>query len=595
MLKRAPLNGRRRTMDQGTMHMTWNPCSHPSAWLMEQPKIGTMSLSLLCVSSIANLKIMAATGSSAAWMLSWSLLSRGKDPTSGLTTLRDTTASCSSATLPIAAQSTSPRTPFFAERSCCSSVKTTKFRDSMCHLASSLDSLPKMLGFSGNWKKGFFPHKFNTRENQAYVGHLPDRAYFDPEGMSPERNAAFETWYSQECQNTKWDFQENLVKYCKADVLVLARALEAYDTMMKELNKGISPLTNVTLASYALTVFRNLHMPENTLVVATEEEHSFAAKALHGGKTDVRVLYREWTPEQIDQGIYGCYVDVQSMYPFVQYTREIPCGIPEWREFDNVDLDFLRSFIGFAECNIEPIRYLHHPVIGGQDPETHKYVFDLRPKKRIVLTSAEIQVALENGYIVTKLYKALVFPQRQILFQSYIQTFLKIELEASGIPAEVDREVFSRRYRDELGIVLDEAKMKKSKGLRSMAKLMLNSLWGKLGQDPNLTQTVVIDDDAEYKSYLRREYEAELDIRQTQQIQGNKTILQFVKRDNHRLEQQERSRSGIRGGLWPSVSLGDPKQVGREGPLPRHRLCGLRAHPERPKCGTWVHAWRLGE
>ena len=43
-------------------------------------------------------------------------------------------------------------------------IKTTKFRDSMCHLTSALDSLPKMLGFSGDWKKGFFPHKFNVPE-----------------------------------------------------------------------------------------------------------------------------------------------------------------------------------------------------------------------------------------------------------------------------------------------------------------------------------------------------------------------------------------------------------------------------------------------
>ena len=66
--------------------------------------------------------------------------------------------------------------------------------------------------------------------------------------------------------------------------MVLSKALEVYDTLMKELNDCISPLTNITLASYALTVFRNRYMPKDTLVVATEEEHEFAQKSLNGGK-----------------------------------------------------------------------------------------------------------------------------------------------------------------------------------------------------------------------------------------------------------------------------------------------------------------------
>ena len=55
-------------------------------------------------------------------------------------------------------------------------------------------------------------------------------------------------------------FPTEFVEYCKADVMVLSKALEVYDTLMKELNDGISPLTNITLASYALNVFRNLYM-----------------------------------------------------------------------------------------------------------------------------------------------------------------------------------------------------------------------------------------------------------------------------------------------------------------------------------------------
>ena len=40
-----------------------------------------------------------------------------------------------------------------------------------------------MLGFSGDWKKVFFPLKFNVPDNQKYVGQLPDRSFYEPEEM----------------------------------------------------------------------------------------------------------------------------------------------------------------------------------------------------------------------------------------------------------------------------------------------------------------------------------------------------------------------------------------------------------------------------
>ena len=113
--------------------------------------------------------------------------------------------------------------------------------------------------------------------------------------------------------------------------MVLSKALEIYDSLMKELNDDISPLTNITLASYALTVFRNLYMPKDTLIVATEEEHKFAQEALHGGKTDVRVLYREWTEQDIKNEVYGSYVDFNPCTLLYNIARTCPLGFVNGR------------------------------------------------------------------------------------------------------------------------------------------------------------------------------------------------------------------------------------------------------------------------
>ena len=69
---------------------------------------------------------------------------------------------------------------------------------------------------------------------------------------------------------------------------------------------------------------------------------------------------------------------------------------------------------------------------------------------------------------------------------------MKLKQQASGWPSECDTEDKRRTYLDDYkaheGIELDPAKVEKNPGLRSLAKLMLNSFWGKFGQRPNQTQ-----------------------------------------------------------------------------------------------------------
>ena len=69
---------------------------------------------------------------------------------------------------------------------------------------------------------------------------------------------------------------------------------------------------------------------------------------------------------------------------------------------------------------------------------------------------------------------------------------MKIKQEASGWPAECDTEQNKMDYLDDYrkhqDIQLDYQRIEKNPGRRSLAKLILNSFWGKLGQCPNQTQ-----------------------------------------------------------------------------------------------------------
>ena len=63
-----------------------------------------------------------------------------------------------------------------------------KVIDSLNFLPMKLSKLPDIFGLK-DLKKGWFPHSFNTRENQQYVGYYPDPKYYGCDVMGNERNA----------------------------------------------------------------------------------------------------------------------------------------------------------------------------------------------------------------------------------------------------------------------------------------------------------------------------------------------------------------------------------------------------------------------
>lgn len=274
------------------------------------------------------------------------------------------------------------------------SVKSRKFKDSLCHVPRALRQWPQTLDLKDSFEKGYFPHKFNTSANQGYVGCIPAMEYFEPEKMKEKDASEFLSWYQAESVRVgeKWNLQKELEKYCRSDVRVLKEGLIAYDKLMRDLNENISPLCCVTIAQYAMKVYRNLNMPVETICELTQEEYRFCKDAFRGGRTDVRCLKKSWSEEDCAQNKYGVYVDIQSMYPCVQYYDEMPCGKPEWNFFDDnyqPTLQYLETFNGIISCDIEPKQYLYHPIIGKTDSKTKKFTFTLLKETKITLTSNE--------------------------------------------------------------------------------------------------------------------------------------------------------------------------------------------------------------
>ena len=95
----------------------------------------------------------------------------------------------------------------------------------------------------------------------------------------------------------------------------------------------------------------------------------------------------------------------------------------------------------------------------------------------------ELMKAIQKGYEVLEIHEVWHWEETSNqLFSPYVNLFLKTKQEASGYPKHCVTDEQKQRYIDEYyeheGIRLDPNKIKYNSGLRFLAKLMLNSLWG---------------------------------------------------------------------------------------------------------------------
>ncbi|KYN10203.1 hypothetical protein ALC57_17667 [Trachymyrmex cornetzi] len=221
------------------------------------------------------------------------------------------------------------------------------------------------------------------------------------------------------------------------------------------------------------------------------------------------------------------YIDVCSLYPYVLKTGAFRIGHPmvyigeECSELIGVapDVDF-NSLEGLIRCKILPPRDLFHLVLPyrvrgkllfalcrsccetfSQAECTHSLA---EREFEGTWVSCELRKAVEKGYRVSEVSKIWQYKVTRYdpdtrqggLFTGYTNSFLQLKQEASGWSNEcVDdeaKERYLREYEETEGIVLDKNNIARNPGLRSVAKLCLNSFWGKFGQRSNLPNTEIV-------------------------------------------------------------------------------------------------------
>ena len=139
------------------------------------------------------------------------------------------------------------------------------FIDSLNFFPMALSKLPEAFGLE-ELTKGFFPHLWNTLENQNYVGAIPDASFYGPDQMSQAKRAEFYEWYDEQ-RDVTFDLQRELEKYCISDVDILQRCCGVFRNLFVE-NTGLEPYTKTfTIAGACNRVYRTDFLTPDEIAV----------------------------------------------------------------------------------------------------------------------------------------------------------------------------------------------------------------------------------------------------------------------------------------------------------------------------------------
>lgn len=114
------------------------------------------------------------------------------------------------------------------------------------------------------------------------------------------------------------------------------------------------------------------------------------------------------------------------------------------------------------------------------------------------------------------------------LFKEYVKAFLQRKQEASGYPSyakdETSKAKYVQGYYDKEGIQLIPEKIVVNKAMRSINKLLLNSLWGRFSMCENQATCELVTDPEQFARYM---FSDQYDVRQFSFVSDHVALVQW--------------------------------------------------------------------
>ena len=180
-----------------------------------------------------------------------------------------------------------------------------------------------------------------------------------------------------------------------------------------------------------------------------EKREQFVRDSYYGGRCEV------FRTDILEKGLY---IDRVSMYPAEMKFQYYPTGIPFWVKSKEALLKIIKTQekLGFIRARIKPTEKCktNYPIL---PVKVETKVMFLNTTIEGTYTVPELNYAIAKGYEVDPIM-GLIYSKKQKIFNEFIDTFYPIKQHAEG-------------------------------GAKKVAKILLNSCYGKFGQRFRMTQS----------------------------------------------------------------------------------------------------------
>jgi len=287
-------------------------------------------------------------------------------------------------------------------------------------------------------------------------------------------------------------YRHEVEPYLKLDVLALKELFEKFNDMMWEI-KNINITQFVTASHMGYSIWQN-ELDQVVEIPKCIDKLGFIKKAIYGGRcyphqyTYKSKLYDQIADKKksyddlLKSGDFIFNADASSLYPasmagFEHMAVEYPIGKSRWS--DTPADEYANNKIGFYEVNFIPPKDLRIPILPRKKLNNGVIIgiewslFDGQG----IYTSIDIKNALEAGYQIQFIGKALVYDKSGDVFSKYIKTFYELK---------------------------GKAEKEGNDCLRSIAKLLLNSLYGKMLMSPITSSTSIINNAYDFHNFFTK-------------------------------------------------------------------------------------------
>ena len=288
------------------------------------------------------------------------------------------------------------------------------------------------------------------------------------------------------------EFKDEVIPYLKVDVMGLRELFITFNDMIFEIEK-----TNITrfmtCSHMGYEIWRNM-LDEIVEVPKDLEKMDYIAKAVFGGRCyPQQHQYKSSMHDDVKAGKlkyedvinsksqdYLFNADASSLYPAAMsgYDRvkvKYPIGYSRWS--DNPQKEWDAKKMGFYEIKFTPPTNIRHAVLPRRVLEDGRNVgvaWSLEEGTG-VYTSVDIENALHSDYKIEFIGKALVYDKSGDVFSKFIKKFYKLK---------------------------GKAEKEGNDSMRNIAKLLLNSLYGKMLMAPIEQHTEIINSAVDMDKFL---------------------------------------------------------------------------------------------